>query len=55
MRRSKNRRCIYGNDEICVVHQFNQFANGDKEAVMPSALKKDGLLGRIETGAAPLK
>ena len=48
-------RCIYENDDICVLHQFSEFASGDKEAVMMVSLKKDGLLWRTETGATPLK
>ena len=51
----KNRRCIYENDEILVVHQFSEFASGDKEAVMLTALKKEGLMWRVETGATPIK
>ena len=50
-----NRRCIYENDDICVVHQFSEFASGDKEAIMVVSLKKDGLVWRTETGATPLK
>jgi|TARA_A100001011_G_scaffold178354_1_gene187088 hypothetical protein len=38
-----------------VIHQFNDFENGDKEAVMLVTLKKDGLFWRTETGATPLK
>ena len=50
-----NRRCLYENDDICGIHQFNDFENGDKEAVMLVTLKKDGLFWRTETGATPLK
>ena len=50
-----NRRCLYEIDDICVIHQFNDFENGDKEAVMSVTLKKDGLFWRTETGATPLK
>ena len=50
-----NQRCIYENDDICVLHHFSEFASGDKEAVMMVSLKKDGLIRRIETGTTPLK
>jgi hypothetical protein len=51
----KNRRCIYENDNILVIHQFNEFVSGDKEALMIAVLKKDGLLWRMETGATQIK
>jgi len=38
----QNRRCIYENDKILVIHQFNKFVSGDKEALMITILKKDG-------------
>ena len=50
-----NRRCLYENDDICVIHQFNDFENGDKGAVILVTLKKDGFFWRAETGATPLK
>ncbi len=50
-----NHRCIYENDDICVLHKFYEFASGDQETVMMVSLKKDGLLWRTETGATPLK
>jgi hypothetical protein len=51
----KNRRCIYENYKILVIHQFNEFVSGDKEALMIAVLKKDGLLWRMETGATQIK
>jgi hypothetical protein len=51
----KNRRCIYENDKILVIHQFNEFVSGDKEALMITVLKKDGLMWRMETGATEIK
>ena len=45
----QNRRCIF--DKILVIHQFNKFVSGDKEALMITILKKDGLMWRMETGA----
>jgi hypothetical protein len=47
----QNRRCIYENDKILVIHQFNKFVSGNKEALMITILKKDGLMWRMETGA----
>ena len=29
-----NRRCIYENDEIIIIHQLSEFTSGDKEALM---------------------
>lgn len=52
---TKNRRCLYENNEICVVHQLSEFSNGDKEAIMLVSLKKDGLFWRTESGATPIK
>ncbi len=40
----QNRRCIFENDKILVIHQFNKFVSGDKEALMITILKKDGLM-----------
>ena len=53
---TKNRRCLYENNEICVVHQLSEFSNGDKEAIMLVSLKKkDGLFWRTESGATPIR
>ena len=49
-----HRRCIYENDEILIIHQFNEFVSGDKEALMITVLKKDDLLWRMETGVKPI-
>jgi hypothetical protein len=38
-----------------VIHQFNEFVSGDKEALMITVLKKDGLMWRMETGATEIK
>jgi hypothetical protein len=37
-----------------IIHQFNEFVSGDKEALMITVLKKDDLLWRMETGATPI-
>ena len=50
----ENTRCLYENDDILVRHQIMTFADGSKEAVMITELKKDGKIIRTETGATPL-
>ena len=50
----QNRRCIFENDKILVIHQFNKFVSGDKEVLMITILKKDGLMWRMETGATSI-
>ena len=45
-----NRRCIYENDDICVVHQFSEFASGDKEAIMMISLQKTDWYGELRQG-----
>ena len=51
----KNRRCVYENEDIMIVHGIATYFNGSREAVMAVYLKKDGLVWRHETGATPLK
>lgn len=48
------RRCIYENDDILVVHSINDYPDGSREAVLMSCLKTDGKITRVETGATPL-
>ena len=48
-------RCIYENDEILITHFFGTFPNGTQDAIMWVALKKDGLIHHVETGATPIK
>ena len=50
----ENRRLISENEDILVTHNIATFGSGSREAVLQSILKKDGLLWRGETGAAPL-
>ena len=45
------RRCLYENDEILVIHSFLDFADGSREAVLVVHTKKDGQVLRSETGA----
>ena len=45
-----NRRCIYENDDICVVHQFSEFASGKKEAIMVVSLKKTDWYDKLRQG-----
>ena len=49
-----NRRCIYENDDILVVHSINDYPDGSREAVLASYLLKDGKVTRLETGATML-
>lgn len=48
------RRCIYENDDILVVHSINDYPDGSREAVLMSCLKSGGKITRVETGATPL-
>ena len=41
-------------DDIMVVHQITNSANGTRDAVMYVFTKTDGMLTRVETGATPL-
>ena len=50
----ENWRCIYENDDILVVHAFNTYKSGDREALMQICMKKDGKVLKMETGATPL-
>ena len=48
------RRCIYENDDILVVHSVNDYPDGTREAVLMAMTLKDGKIKRVETGATPL-
>lgn len=48
------RRCIYENDDILVVHSVNDYPDGSREAVLAAYSLKDGKITRLETGATPL-
>jgi ketosteroid isomerase-like protein len=50
-----DRRCLYENDDILVVHSVNDYPDGSREAVLMACLKKDGKIVRVETGATPLE
>ena len=50
----ENRRCLYENDDVLVMHWISHFPNGTTDAVMMVHMKKDGLLWRTETGSTPL-
>ena len=47
-------RCIYENEDILVEHSFMSYPDNTREAVMLVALKKDGKIFQMETGATPL-
>ena len=49
------RRCIYENDDILIVHSVNDYPDGTREAVLMACTLKDGKIRRIETGATPLQ
>ena len=48
-------RVIYVNDEIGVVHSFNEYPDGSKEALMAVYSIRGGQVTRSETGATPFK
>ena len=48
---AENIRCLYENDEIMIVHQITNAANGNRDAVMCVFTKEDGMLTRLETEA----
>ena len=47
-------RCVYENDDILVEHSFMSYPDDTREAVMMIALKQDGKIIRVETGATTL-
>jgi uncharacterized protein (TIGR02246 family) len=49
-----NRRCLYENDDILVVHSVNDYPDGTKEAVLAAYSLRDGKITKLETGATPL-
>ena len=51
---AENIRCIYENDDIMIVHQITNAANGSRDAVMYVFTKKNNMHVRLETGATPL-
>ena len=52
--RQSERRCIYENDDILVMHSISHFPNDTSDAVMMVHRKKDGRLWGTETGFTPL-
>ena len=49
------RRCIYENDDILVVHSVNDYPDGSREAVLMACTKTNGKISRVETGATPIQ
>ena len=47
-------RCVYENDDIMVDHSFMSYPDNTREAVMLIAMKKDGKIIHVETGATSL-
>lgn len=50
-----DRRCIYENDDILVVHSINDYPDGTREAVLMACTKDGDKISRVETGATPLQ
>lgn len=48
-------RCVYENDDILVEHSFMSYPDNTREAVMLVAMKKDGKIVHMETGATSLE
>ncbi len=49
-----NRRCLYENADILVVHSIIDYADGTREAVLSVYMLEDGKITSLETGATPL-
>ena len=47
-------RCVYENDDILVEHSFMSYPDDTREAVIMIALKRDGKIIKVETGATSL-
>lgn len=47
-------RCVYENDDILVEHSFMSYPDNTREAVMMIAMKQDGKIIHVETGATLL-
>ena len=47
-------RCVYENDDILVELSFMSYPDDTREAVMMIALKRDGKIIKVETGATSL-
>jgi hypothetical protein len=50
----ENRRCLYENEDVLIMHFLIPFPNGTKDAVLYYIQKENGLMRRIETGSTPL-
>jgi hypothetical protein len=51
---AENIRCLYENDDIMVVHQITNAANGTRDAVMYVFTKENGMLTKLETETTSL-
>ena len=47
-------RCVYENEDIMVEHSFMSYPDNSREAVMMVAMKQDGKIIHVETGATVL-
>jgi len=50
-----NQRCLYENEDVLVIHQFMDFPDGSREALLMMHTLSNGKIVRSETGATPLK
>lgn len=50
-----NRRLIYENEDILVVHSVNDYPDGTREAVLMACTLSGGRITKVETGATPLQ
>ena len=48
-------RCLYENEEVLVTHQFIDFPDGSREALLIMHTLSNGKIVRTETGATPLE
>ena len=52
--RKENHQCIYENEDVLVEHFIAKLANGTREEVLWSFLKRDGKLWKVENGSTPI-
>ena len=50
----EERRCLYENDEVLVMHEIATFPSGNRDATLSVFTKKDGVFWRLENGSTPL-
>ena len=45
---------MYENSDVCVIHSFNRFPNGDVEGTMMVCMLRNGQCYRVETGSTQI-